>query len=631
MFRTKLFFLACLPVAFTAAAAADNQSSAQPTKPRAAQQNQPREENLSPERFSEIHAPLLTPKPSKDASAAAVTERVARTLPPPAAGALALTPRNFVDRRIFTKLREEGVAHAALTSDAEFLRRVTLDLTGRIPSARDIRDFEANTAPDKRDRTIDRLLETEEFVDKWAYFFMDLFRANGKMGRGQNLFHYWMKENLRVDRSYADVARDIIASAAKSNHVVAASSVIAREHVQGKPQPDDGLDLEMVQQLDTHDELNVLYAKTFLGINLSCISCHDGKGHLEKVNVDLSRRRRTDFYRNAGFLGNSRYLMYWEHGKPQSGEFLIDDGNPGYDTKGASMIRVPRFGGASDPAFFLTGEKPRPGIEPRVELGRMLTAHPQFDKATANMFWWKLMGLGIVEPYDEFDLARQNPKTVPAGWELQPSHPELLEELGADFRKSGHSVKHLLRTICRSNAYQLSARYDGEWKDRYSRLFARKLVRMLSAEELHDAIASATDRPGSFKLGDQPKQMSMQMSGPTGSGDLKYFMQTFGQSNRNNPPKPLQGSPLQPLLLMQSPVVNDRVLAKPDSRVERLLSAYPGDNNRVVEEMFLATLSRKPTADEARISINALGQSRTEGAQNLQWALVNLTEFFFNY
>ena len=623
MFRNRQICIAffCLT---TAAAWAADKAPAPPA-------NQPREESLSPERFSEIHAPLLAPLKNKEASVGAVTERVAHSLPAASGSSSSpLAPRNFIDRHVFAKMTRDGVPHAGLTADGEFLRRVSLDLTGRIPSTSQIREFEADRDPAKRDKTIDRLLESEEFVDKWAYFFMDVFRANGKMGRGQNLFHYWMKENLRVDRSYGEVAREIIASSAKSNHVVAASSLIAREHVQGKPQPDDGKDLEMVQQLDTHDELNVLYGKTFLGINLSCISCHDGKGHLEKVNVDLSQRRRSDFYRNASFMGNTRYLMYWEHGKPQSGEFMIDDGNPGYNTKGASMIRVPRFGGASDPAFFLTGEKPRPGVEPRVELGRMLTAHPQFDRATANMFWWRMMGLGIVEPYDEFDLARQNPKTVPAGWELQPSHPELLEELGADFRQSGHSIKHLLRTICRSNAYQLSARFDGEWKDSYSRYFARKLVRMLTAEELHDAITTATDRPGSFKLGDQPKQMAMQLSGPSGNGDLKYFMQTFGQSNRSNPPRALQGSPLQPLLLMQSPVVNDRVLAKKDSRVERLLASYK-DDARVVDEMFLATLSRKPTAGEAGLAVAALGRNRTEGAQNLQWALVNLTEFFFNY
>jgi hypothetical protein len=527
-------------------------------------------------------------------------------------------------------MEADGVRPAPLSSDYEFLRRVTLDLTGRIPSASQVREFAGSTDPLKRQKLIDSLLESDAFVDKWAYFFMDLFRANGKMGRGQNLFHYWMKENLSADRPYDDVARSIIAASAKSNHVVAASNVIAREHVQGKAQPDDGKDLGMVQQLDTHDELAILYAKVFLGVNLSCIACHDGRGHLEKVNVWLSQRKRVDFYKTASFLGNSRYLMYWEDGKPQSGEFLIDDGNPGYDTKGPSMIRVPRFGGDAAPAFLLTGEKPRTGEHPRDALGRMITSHPQFARATANMFWWKLMGMGIVEPYDEFDLARQDPKSVPAGWELQPTHPELLDALAEDFRRSGYSIRHLMRTICSSNAYQLSARYEGEWKDAYSRYFARKFVRLLGAEELHDAIAVATGRPGNFKFVDTQVPMAMQLSGPGGGGDLKYFMQTFGQSNRNNPPRIPSGSPLQPLLLMQSPVVTERVIAGKDNTVQRLLDSY-SDDRRVVEEMFLTTLNRPPSQAESEIALDALKKSRREGAQNLQWALINLTEFFYNY
>ena len=588
---------------------------------------QTREESLSSDRFAEIHAPLFAPKDRSGAGE--ITNRVTAHLP--RGNRQPTRPRrNFIDDHIFGKMERDGVPPAALSSDYEFLRRLSLDLTGRIPSARQVNEFVADADPAKRDKLIDKLLESENFVDKWAYFFMDLFRANGKMGRGQNLFHYWMKENLRVDRPYDEVARDVIAASAKSNHVVAASNVIAREHVQGKAQPDDGMDLGMVQQLDTHDELAILYAKTFLGINLSCISCHDGRGHLEKVNVWLSKRKRVEFYQLAGFLGRSRYLMYWEDGKPQSGEFLIDDGNPGYDTRGASMIRVPRFGGSASPTFLLTGEKSREGAEPREELGRMLTAHPKFARAAVNMFWWRLMGQGIVEPYDEFDLARQDPKNVPAGWEVQPTHPALLEELAARFRNNGYSVKDLFRTICRSNAYQLSARYEGEWKEAYSKYFARKFARMLSAEELHDSITLATGRPATFKYGDSQVAMAMQLSGPSGGGDLKYFMQTFGQSNRNNPPKPLSGSPLQPLLLMQSPVVNDRVLAGKDSRVQRLLETY-SDNGRVVDEMFLGTLCRPPTEAEKQVALSALGAQRVEGAQNLQWALINLTEFFYNF
>src|SRR5262249_47455150 len=153
-------------------------------------------------------------------------------------------------------------------------------------------------------------------------------------------------------------------------------------------------------------------------------------------------------------------------------------------------------------------------------------------------------------------------------------HPELLDALAKDFREHNHSLKHLLRTIARSSTYQLSARFDGEWKESYSKYFARKFVRQLGAEELHDSIAVATSRPGSFAYGGEKMPMAMQVSGPTGGGDVKTFMAAFGQSNRSNPPKAITGSPLQPMLMMESPVINDRVLAAKDSRVQRLLDTY---------------------------------------------------------
>ncbi len=591
----------------------------------AQQRPQPREESLSPEEFQRIHAPLLEPQRTSDVST--LTERVA---PATSAAAAPIERRNLIDRHIFGKIERDGVPHAAPASDGEFLRRVSLDLIGRIPTAAEVREFEADASPDKRARKIDELLGREAFAEKWAYFFMDVFRANGKMGRGQRLFHYWLKENLRADRGYDQMARDIMTASAKSNHVVAASNVVAREHVQGKAQPDDGRDLGMVQQLDTHDELAILYAKTFLGINLSCISCHDGANHLEKVNVWLAGKTRNEFHRTASFLGKTRYLMYWEHGKPQSGEFLIDDLGPGYDTEGASMLRVPRWGGDASPAFILGGGEPEPGEHPRDALARLLTADPQFARASVNLFWKQLMGVGIVEPFDEFDLARQDPDNVPEGWDLQPTHPALLNELAAEFRTSRHSLKGLFRTICNSSAYQLSASFPGEWREEYRDYFARKFVRMLSAEELHDAIVVSTGRPGTFKFGDDTVGMAMKLSGPAGGGDLKYLMRTFGQSTRRNPRTPLNGSLLQPLVLMQTPVVADRVKAEKDSLVQRLLGAY-ADDGRVVDELFLATLSRQPNADEREVGLAELADDRRAGAENLQWALINSPEFFFNF
>ncbi|MDX1983447.1 MAG: DUF1553 domain-containing protein, partial [Bryobacteraceae bacterium] len=212
----------------------------------------------------------------------------------------------------------------------------------------------------------------------------------------------------------------------------------------------------------------------------------------------------------------------------------------------------------------------------------------------------------------------------------QPSHPELLDLLATDFRKSGYRLKPLFRRICQSSAYQLSARFPGEWSENYSPYFARKFVRMLGAEELHDAIAMATGREGAFKYGKEKVGMAMQANLPSSTGELKSFMTAFGQSNRSNPPRPPSPSPLQPLLLMRSPVVNERILAAKDSRVQRLIDSYT-DNGKVVEEMFLSTLARFPSEGERKLAVSALEPNRVEGAQNLQWSLLNLAEFLYNY
>jgi hypothetical protein len=588
------------------------------------------EESLSPEQFNKVHESLL--RPQKSQQAGALTEQL---LKDQAASrredSAPAERRTFVDDFIFGKMERDGIPHAPLASDTEFLRRATLDLTGRLPAPQDVRDFVDDEDANKCNKLIDGLIDSEAWVDKWAYFFMDLFRTNGKMGRGRYLFHYWIKENLRSDRPYNDLVQQIVTASAKSNHVVAASNLIAREHVQGAPQPRDGDDLSMVHQLDTHDELSIIFYKAFLGMNLSCISCHDGQGHLEKVNIWLSNKSREEFFRNAAFLGRTRYLMYWENGKPQSGEFFIDDHNPGYDTQGYSMIRVARRGGSNDPAFLLTNEGLPPDEEPRDALARILTSHPQFPRATVNMFWARLMGIGIVDPYDEFDLARQDPDNLPEGWQLQPSHPKLLDALAKDFEDSGYRLKHLMKTICRSSAYQVSARFPGEWKESYTKYFARKFARRLTAEELHDSIVLATERPAQLEQAGNLYGLAMQLAGPAGDRDTKHFMRIFGQSDRQTPAKLASGSMQHPLVLMQSPVVNERVLAEKESRVQRLLESYPEDDLRVVEEMYLASLSRWPSEREKEVALAALAKGRVSGAQDLQWALINSVEFFFNY
>jgi len=578
---------------------------------------------------AEVHAPIFrAPKPPE---AGSLTHRVTASLPKPQVNTAKAVRRNFIDKFLFDRMEREGIPYAPMATDREFLRRVRLDLTGRIPTTTEIRDFLADTAADKRARLIDKLIGSDEFVDKWSYYFMDVLRANGKMGRAHTLFHYVVKESLAADRPYDDLVRSIIAASGKSNYVVAAANPIVREHVEGKPgEAEHGDDLRKIHQLDTHDELTILYGKVFLGVNLSCISCHDGAAHLEKVNVYLASKKRSDFFQQSAFLGRTRYIPHVEKSEAVMGHFVVDDLAPGYDSKGESMLRNKRTGGPNTPKFLFTDELPKDGADPRDELARMLTGSPQFARATVNLYWTKLMGLGIVEPYDEFDLARQDPANVPKGWDVQPTHPELLTELAKYFRENNYSLHKLFSLICNSSAYQLSARYPGEWSENYTKYYARKYVRMLTAEELHDAVAVATERPGSFKTGKESIPMAMQLSVPKATGELKSFMQAFGQSNRGAPPKTPSPSPLQPIMLMRSPVVNDRVLAAKDSRVQRMLDAY-SDNGKVVDELFLATLARQPEPEEKAIAVAALEKNRVEGAQNVQWALINLVEFLYNF
>jgi hypothetical protein len=258
----------------------------------------------------------------------------------------------------------------------------------------------------------------------------------------------------------------------------------------------------------------------------------------------------------------------------------------------------------------------------------MITSHPQFAKATVNLFWSKLKTVGIVDPPFGWDLDRQDPENPPpAPWTVQPSHPELLDALARDFQKHNYDLRHLLRTICRSNAYQLSSRLDKDYKPDVDRYYARKLVRRLSAEEIYDAIVMATGVTGNG-VG-----YIMDTGSPPGDAELKRFLDFFGQSNRITKQAESKGSIIQASLMMNSDLIKRKVLAATEgSRVRGLLNRQPPASNReVVEELFLATLSRFPTEQESATSVRHIEHYRGQGVEDLQWALINKLEFIVNY
>lgn len=578
------------------------------------------------------HRSLFQPEVKQSAIAGRMTAELSGSLPKMGSDFQSTLVRNYIDQFLFARMQRDKVPHAPLSTDEGFVRRAYLDATGRIPTPDELQTFAASKSPDKRDRLIDQLTTSSAFVDKWTYYFEDLFRAGGRMGAGLNLFHFWIREWLTLDRPYNELVTDLLTGAGKTSFSVPGGLYYARDFVKAKDDPTAPDAHDLVDQNDTIDEFTITYSKVFLGLNMACISCHDGARHLEKVNLYLTGKKREEFFGQAAFYGKTRQIMNWEFGYQANTEYTVDDQGSGYDPRAVSIVRVPRRGGNASPRFILTGEAPAADRNSRDELARMITSNIQFSRAFTNRIWAELMGFGIVEPADEFDLARFDPKNPPpAPWSIQPSNPELLNAMANDFATSNYSFRRLVRTIMKSSSYQLSSSFPGEWKPEYSTYYARKYVRMLSAAELHDAILLATGKPGGIPAPGKSGGMVMQMSEPgKAGGEVKSFMRVFGQSNRDNMPKKIPQSALQAMLLMQSKLVTERVAAKSGNRVEQLLNDTP-DNTTLVERLYIVTLSRKPSEPELATALKALTPDRRRGAENLQWALINSPEFIFNY
>ncbi len=623
----------------------------------AAPRSEPRIAPEAEARAERAHRSLEQAPPSAAEVAEAITSQAARLRPAAASDAPVLR-RNFIDEALFSRMERDGVPHAGLASDGEFQRRVYIDLIGRIPTLEEVLAFDADGSEGKRDRLIDRLIDSEEFVERWSYFFEDLFRAGNRMGHGKNLFRFWTREWLELDRSYADVVADLLTQGGKSSHSSPGALYFARDFVKAKDDPDTPDAHDLVNRADAIDEFTITYGKVFLGLNLGCISCHDGANHLEQVNLYLTSKTREDFFRQAAFFGRTRMIMNWENGFQANTEYTVDDVEPGYPTLSESIVRVPRTGGSNDPKFILDDRPPDPGEQPRDALARLLTGHLQFARATANRIWAELMGVGIVEPVDGFDLTRYYPSDdLPDGWSAQPSHPYLLDELARDFQDSGFSIKQLVRRIASSSAYQLSSQFAHEWQPAYGRYFARRNVKLLGPVQLHDALVTATAVPGAYSSGGDEVGMARQVLDPAYvKGEVSEFLRAFGQQSRDEFPSRVGGSSFQAMLMMNSSAVLDRVQSDGTGRVAKLLEALQSDRvvasaawksatgdapgpeqvdaavrRGIVEKLYLSTLSRRPVPGEMDVALGALESDVEQGAENLQWALLNKPEFLFNY
>ena len=598
----------------------------------AAQQDRPQPSQQAEPDLGAVHQDLLNPEDRAE-DANRLTEAVAAAMPDTASSG-PIPRKNFVDEFIFGRIERDQIPHSPLSSDEEYLRRAYLDATGLLPEGDRVRSFKSDTDPDKRDKLIDELIGSEPFLDQWAYHWGELMRAGGD-------FHVWTKEWLRVDRPYDEVFYDVVTPTSRNVRTFPTSAAFYDQISYLSTRCGfwmDSDDYKGFNRLDFVDEVTTDIGRVFLGLQLECISCHNGGGHTDSFNLWLTNKRRTDFWRHSAFFGDMRVIGFTRGAANTWGRSAIwDDLGAGYNTAEDGYYtpaenRFPRDGNTYEPAFVLTGEKPKPGETAREALGRILPTHIQFARATVNLIWQKLMVIGLVEPYSGFDLMRLDPDNPPPeGWELQPSNPELLQALAEDFRDNNFSIHRVIKTIMKSNAYQLSTSFPGEWTDAYIPYHARRFARTLTPVEAVDVVAQATASPLGLRQFGEDKSYIKEMNSPRAGGDIGPFLDAYYQSDRRLAPQNVNvSSAVQAMMMMSSPIVNDRVVAEGTTRVATLLEADRSDDE-IIEELFLASLSRWPTSEEVTVARRLLEEDRRTGAEDLQWALLNTVEFVVNH
>ena len=557
----------------------------------------------------------------------------------------ATVPRkNMIDDAIFGRMSAAGIRSAPIASDVEFLRRVTLDLTGRIPSGADVVTFMADTNPAKRDAKVDELIGSPEFVDKWTMFFGDVFKVNAQSTNinrdvhGRDAFYLYIKDAISANKPYDQVARELITGSGDSFE-------------QGQANWPLGNTVPMGPAQDTYDGQAVNTASMFLGINVvDCLLCHDGARHLDQVNLWGSKQVRQNMWGLSAYFARVRMQREVVTTTPQVAKYAVTEAATGEyqlnTTTGNRVARQPinRVSVVAPSNPFLTGAPVAggglaPGENRRQALARQITSDIQFSRAAVNYIWEKFMVQAFVSPSNTFDLARLDPNNPPpAPWTLQPTNPELLDALAKWFQANHYDLRALMGLIAKSTAYQLTSAYPGTWDVSYIPYYARRYVRRLDAEEVHDAIAKSSGLAGNYTLQGSdlpPVQWAMQFPDtrePRSNGTVAAFLNSFGRGDRDTSFRRSDGSILQALNMLNSSFLLSRIhQSNQGSHVATLLS-QTSNSQTILWDLFLNTLSRPPSAQEIAFFTPMFQQQGNRvAAENLQWLLLNKVDFLFNY
>jgi hypothetical protein len=507
------------------------------------------------------------------------------------------TPKNFIDELVFQKLKTVGMPPSERCDDATFLRRVTIDIAGRLPSPPETKQFLDDQDPAKRDKWIDQLLNGTDYADYFANKWSALLRnkrGDGTHARGTYAFYDWIRDGLVANKPYDQFVREILA----------ASGDIG----QNPPVAWYRQENNMTSQLEDTAQL-------FLGQRLQCAQCH---------HHPYEKWSQRDYYSFAAFF--SRVGR-----KPgsQPGEEVI------FHRRGAAEATNKKTKELVKPAGL--GARPAtlaPDDDPRYALLDWMTAKDNrfFARSLVNRYWKHFLNRGLVEPED--DMRDTNP----------PTNPELLDALARNFVESGYDLKNLVRTICRSQTYQLSAlpnQYNAVDKQNYSRYYPKRLT----AEVLFDAVNQVTKSEARWEgLPAGTRAVCLPDNSFNASA---YFLQVFGRPESASAcecERSQDASLAQSLHLLNSKDVQAKVS---DDKGRAALLAAEGDRSEEdkVRELYLWAYSREPDEKELQVTkahITKYSNKTSDGKGNavnvirqayedMVWALINTKEFLFNH
>jgi hypothetical protein len=559
--------------------------------------------------------------------------------------------QNPVDAPVFAKLRALNLPPSPRCDDATFLRRAMLDTLGTLPTADEAREFVADRSPDKRARLVDSLFERPEFADYWTLQLADLFQNRKERdhdvrgAKNVRAFHGWLHGQVAANRPWHELVRDVLTASGD-----------ALSH------PEIGYYIYLVgEKRSTESDVPDAVAQAFMGTRIGCARCH---------NHPLEKYTQDDFYHFAAFFdrvtldrknpadGATTLLTMSREERErvqrlEEAETKLKEAEAkllateAKDTEAAQKEfreckrqfadkkreleeirqRAPHAWQPRTKRDVMAQPLDRTAMQftadadPRAQLADWLTStnNPYFAGAMINRLWKHFLGTGLVEPVD--DLRASNP----------PSNPELWALLSREFVGSGYDLRHVMRRILNSRTYQLSARtVRGNETD--TRFYSHYYARRLPAEVIADAISAATGVPDKFD-GFPVGLRAVQVPEPTVSS---YFLTLFGRSERVTACACERSGDVtlpQLLHLQNSEEVNKKI-QHPEGRLKALLASakLAADKPRLVEELYLVTVGRRPSAAESERVLTQLGDAKPEDVlPDLFWALLNTKEFAFNH